>query len=133
MELSKINIEGCPAGIKLLSTDNFDTWLFSIEVLGESLYQVYIFKLMFRFNTNYPISAPAVQFVIDHTAEAPIHLICTSILGTEWSPVLSMSAVCIMLQSMLTSCKVKEQPVDIDKYIWTMPDNLRKVHVLLFQ
>ncbi|KAI6020295.1 hypothetical protein BKA83DRAFT_4056318, partial [Pisolithus microcarpus] len=30
--------------------------------------------------------------------------ICTSILGTEWSPVLSVSAVCITLQSMLAFC-----------------------------
>ena len=32
--------------------------------------------------------------------------ICASILGTEWSPVLSVSAVCVTLQSMLASCKV---------------------------
>lgn len=55
-ELSEIHTEGCPcgnsvspnvahpftpqhAGIKLLSADDFETWFFSIEVLGESLYQ----------------------------------------------------------------------------------------------
>jgi hypothetical protein len=27
-------------GITLLSADDFETWFFSIEVLGESLYQV---------------------------------------------------------------------------------------------
>ncbi|KIK21068.1 hypothetical protein PISMIDRAFT_681782 [Pisolithus microcarpus 441] len=136
-ELSEINVEGCPAGIKLLSADNFDTWLFSIEVLGESLYQGEVFKLMFRFDTNYPISAPAVQFVIDQTTEAPIHPhiysnghICASILGTEWSPVLSVSAVCVTLQSMLASCKVRVlfRPVDNDRYVRTAPDNPKKTH-----
>ena len=56
-ELQEINTEGCPvgtsrtrvsppsdwvfdAGIKLLSADDFETWLFSIEVMGESQYQV---------------------------------------------------------------------------------------------
>ncbi|KAI6023231.1 hypothetical protein BKA83DRAFT_4225898 [Pisolithus microcarpus] len=32
-----------------------------------------VFKLMFRFDANYPISAAAVQFVTDQTAEASIH------------------------------------------------------------
>lgn len=56
-ELSEIHAEGCPCGssfclnlahvftpqhvgINLLSADDFETWFFSIEVLGESLYQV---------------------------------------------------------------------------------------------
>ncbi|KAG6371556.1 hypothetical protein JVT61DRAFT_9262 [Boletus reticuloceps] len=55
-ELSEIHTEGCPCGnifwlnvahlftsqrtgIKLISADDFETWFFSIEVLGESLYQ----------------------------------------------------------------------------------------------
>lgn len=33
--------------------------------------------------------------------------ICASILGNEWSPVLSVIAVCVTLQSMLASCKVR--------------------------
>lgn len=28
---------------------------------------------MFRFDNTYPISAPAVQFVVDDTHKAPIH------------------------------------------------------------
>jgi hypothetical protein len=36
----------------------------------------------------------------------PISKICASILGNEWSPVLSVTAVCVTLQSMLASCKV---------------------------
>jgi len=28
---------------------------------------------MFRFDNTYPISAPAVQFVVDETHKAPIH------------------------------------------------------------
>jgi hypothetical protein len=34
--------------------------------------------------------------------------ICASILGNEWSPVLSVISVCVTLQSMLASCKKKE-------------------------
>jgi len=55
-ELNEIQAEGCPTGVSclsakrsdltlapgitLLSADDFETWFFSIEVLGESLYQV---------------------------------------------------------------------------------------------
>ena len=28
---------------------------------------------MFRFDSTYPISAPAVQFVVDDTHKAPVH------------------------------------------------------------
>lgn len=31
------------------------------------------FLLMFRFDDTYPISAPAVQFVVDDTHKAPVH------------------------------------------------------------
>ncbi|KAG8220181.1 hypothetical protein J3R82DRAFT_1214 [Butyriboletus roseoflavus] len=48
---------------------------------------------MFRFDANYPISSPAVQFVVDQSIQAPIHPhvysnghICASILGTEVVP-----------------------------------------------
>ncbi|KAG2132362.1 ubiquitin-conjugating enzyme/RWD-like protein [Suillus clintonianus] len=132
-ELSEIQTEGCPTGITLLSADNFETWYFSIEILGESLYQGEVFKLMFRFDPSYPISAPAVQFVVNQESTAPVHPhvysnghICASILGTEWSPVLSVSAVCVTLQSMLASCKSKERPVDNDRYVRYAPDNPKK-------
>lgn len=56
-ELQEIQTEGCPVGkfythislpsgrvfgvgIKVLKADDFETWLFSIEVMGESQYQV---------------------------------------------------------------------------------------------
>jgi len=132
-ELVEINTEGCPVGINLLKADDFETWLFSIEVKGESLYQDEVFTLKFRFDAQYPISSPAVQFVVEPQKQAPIHPhvysnghICASILGNEWSPVLSVVAVCVTLQSMLASCKKKERPPDNDRYVRYAPDNPKK-------
>lgn len=132
-ELREIQGEGCPVGISLLKADDFATWWFSIEVMGESLYQNEAYTLQFRFDSQYPISSPAVQFVVTDGKQAPIHPhvysnghICASILGNEWSPVLSVVAVCVTLQSMLASCKKKERPTDNDRYVRTAPENPKK-------
>ncbi|KAK7468500.1 hypothetical protein VKT23_003006 [Stygiomarasmius scandens] len=132
-ELAEIHSEGCPVGIELVKADDFTCWWFTIEVMGESLYQGEKFTLQFRFDSGYPISSPAVQFVVTDGKQAPIHPhvysnghICASILGNEWSPVLSVVAVCVTLQSMLASCKEKQRPVDNDRYIRHAPDNPKK-------
>jgi len=134
-ELREIKVEGCPVGINLIKADDFSTWLFTVEVMGESLYQGEVHSLQFRFDDNYPISSPAVQFLVNEKdgKHAPIHPhvysnghICASILGNEWSPVLSVVAVCVTLQSMLASCKKKERPVDNDRYVRHAPENPKK-------
>jgi len=132
-ELREIQNEGCPVGIELVEAEDFSTWLLSVEVMGESLYQNEKHVLKFRFDSQYPISSPAVQFLVGDGRETPIHPhvysnghICASILGNEWSPVLSVTAVCVTLQSMLASCKKKERPADNDRYVRTAPDNPKK-------
>lgn len=75
-----------------MKAEDFSTWLFTIEVMGESLYPVSepfppsclyvigcnspqgeVYTLQFRFDTSYPISSPAVQFVVTDGKEAPVH------------------------------------------------------------
>ncbi|KAF8887744.1 ubiquitin-conjugating enzyme/RWD-like protein [Infundibulicybe gibba] len=133
-ELNEIKSEGCPVGITLIKADDFATWWFTIEVMGESLYQGEVHTLQFRFDASYPISSPAVQFVVTEGRVSPIHPhvysnghICASILGNEWSPVLSVVAVCVTLQSMLASCKVGQYPpIDNDRYVRHAPENPKK-------
>ncbi|KAL4254495.1 Ubiquitin-conjugating enzyme/RWD-like protein [Abortiporus biennis] len=132
-ELADIKNHGTPTGITLLKADDFETWYLTLEVLGESLYKGEVFALKFRFEPGYPISSPAVQFVVDDKFRAPLHPhvysnghICASILGTEWSPVLSVISVCITLQSMLASCKDKKRPPDNDRYVAHAPENPKK-------
>lgn len=136
-ELTEIKTQGLPEGLSLLSAEDMQSWLFSIEVLGHSLYEGEVFALKFKFDSTYPFSAPAVTFVVDKTYTPPIHPhvysnghICASILGDDWSPSLSVSAVCITLQSMLASCKKKERPQGNDSYVRTAPENPKKTRFL---
>ncbi|KZS90287.1 UBC-like protein [Sistotremastrum niveocremeum HHB9708] len=126
-ELRELSLE-CPTGIKILSANDFHTWRLSIEVMGDSLYQGQVFALQFIFDAQYPIASPEVTFVSDEHYKAPIHPhvysnghICASILGTEWSPILSVAAVCVTMQSMLASCKKLERPPDNDRYVRHAP------------
>jgi len=132
-ELKEIHNDGCPVGINLLRADDFQEWLLSIEVMGESPFKGEVYTLKFLFDAQYPISSPTVVFVVDEEQKAPMHPhvysnghICASILGNEWSPVLSVTAVCITLQSMLASCKKKELPPDNDRYIRSAPSNPKR-------
>ncbi|KIP04064.1 hypothetical protein PHLGIDRAFT_110093 [Phlebiopsis gigantea 11061_1 CR5-6] len=133
-ELRDLQTQGTPIGIVLLQADDFQTWKLSIEVLGNTLYQGEKFALRFQFDSSYPITPPAVTFVADGEYNAPMHPhvysnghICASILGNEWSPVLTVAAVCITLQSMLASCKVSCSPPDDQRYVLHAPADPRKV------
>ncbi|KAG8931423.1 hypothetical protein FRC03_011397 [Tulasnella sp. 419] len=138
-ELTELNgVKGTPpAGIQLVQADDFETWILSIEVLGESLYQGEVFHLSFKFGPRYPIDSPTVMFVVDDAHKAPIHphvysngMICASILGNEWSPVLSVSAVCLTLQSMLASCKEKRLPHDNAVFLSRNPKDPKKIRFM---
>ncbi|KAG8907483.1 hypothetical protein FRB99_004059 [Tulasnella sp. 403] len=138
-ELNELNGQrgSPPAGIKLLKAEDWKTWRVQLEVLGESLYKGETFALEFRFGSRYPIESPAVVFVVDDTYKAPVHphvyssgLICASILGNEWSPVLSVTAVCLTLQSMLASCKEKKLPEGNDAFVKTAPTDPKKVRFI---
>ncbi|QRV91586.1 ubiquitin-conjugating enzyme [Ceratobasidium sp. AG-Ba] len=55
--------KGPPTGIRLINTDDLKTWILSIEVLGESVYESEIFALRFTFTDRYPMESPEVVFV----------------------------------------------------------------------
>ncbi|KAJ3517637.1 hypothetical protein NLJ89_g386 [Agrocybe chaxingu] len=101
-ELREIQSEGCPVGITLVDASDFSKWLFTIEVMGNSQYQGEAYTLQFRFDAQYPISSPAVQFVVTDGKEAPVH------------------------PHVYSNGHKKERPADNDRYVRTAPDNPKK-------
>eukprot|EP01116_Phalansterium_solitarium_P006726 TRINITY_DN19081_c0_g1_i1.p1 TRINITY_DN19081_c0_g1~~TRINITY_DN19081_c0_g1_i1.p1 ORF type:complete len:152 (-),score=27.50 TRINITY_DN19081_c0_g1_i1:213-668(-) len=111
-----------PPGISLREgPENLQRWL--IDVLGakDTIYEGEKFQLQFTFGPQYPLESPEVVFI---GKDVPVHPhiysnghICLSILYDQWSPALSVSSVCLSIQSMLSSCGIKERPQDDASYV----------------
>ncbi|KAI8369542.1 ubiquitin-conjugating enzyme/RWD-like protein [Radiomyces spectabilis] len=113
--------QNAPVGVTVEEADDFVRWRLRIQGAPKTLYEGEEFKLEFRFTPSYPMEAPEVLFVKPYI---PVHPqiysnghICINILYKDWSPVQTVSQVCLSIQSMLSSCRKKELPPDNDLYI----------------
>lgn len=91
-------------------------WVVEIDAAKGSLYEGQTFQLKFKFNERYPFDSPTVTF-IGHSIPEHSHIysnghICLSILSDDWTPALSVQAVCLSILSMLSSATKKERPPD---------------------
>lgn len=69
---SDLRVKGLPEGFSIIKADDFQEWQFSIEVLGNSLYQGDRFALRFRFSDTYPMESPEVVFMVTDGYKAPV-------------------------------------------------------------
>uniref|UniRef100_A0A1I7YRM2 N-terminal E2 ubiquitin-conjugating enzyme n=1 Tax=Steinernema glaseri TaxID=37863 RepID=A0A1I7YRM2_9BILA len=117
-----VNVEDCTA--------NLFVWTVEVEGAENTLYAGERFQLQFSFSDQYPFSSPQVVFTGDNIPVHP-HIysnghICLSILSDDWTPALSVQAVCLSIVSMLSSCKEKKHPPDNAIYVRTCAKNPNK-------
>ncbi|CAF4993763.1 unnamed protein product [Rotaria sp. Silwood1] len=108
----KLLTENPTPGIRVVE-DFTDMRKIRIDIEGApgTLYDGEKFQLLFKFSDQYPFDSPQVTFI---GSNIPLHPhiysnghICLSILTDDWSPALSINAVCLSILSMLSSCKDK--------------------------
>jgi len=110
--------------------NNISLWLVKMVGSQDTLYAGESLTLQFKFSSNYPFDSPEVTFVGDNIPVHP-HVysnghICLSILTDDWSPALSVQAVCLSIVSMLSSCKEKKRPPDDMFYVKTCSKSPKK-------
>ncbi|KAJ1664854.1 hypothetical protein IW140_003923 [Coemansia sp. RSA 1813] len=110
-ELGQMSKSSHGSHVRLVNCEKMDLW--SVAILGAegTLYAGEEFRLQFRFPADYPLESPEVVFV---GKRVPVHPhvysnghICLSILYQQWSPALTVEAVCLSILSMLSSCTHK--------------------------
>lgn len=86
------------------SKDDPFHWTATIKGPSESPYQHGMFFLSIRFPTDYPFKPPKVTFStkIYHPNISSKGEICLDILGTQWSPVLTVSKILLSISSLLS-------------------------------
>uniref|UniRef100_A0A0K0F2T4 N-terminal E2 ubiquitin-conjugating enzyme n=1 Tax=Strongyloides venezuelensis TaxID=75913 RepID=A0A0K0F2T4_STRVS len=122
-----------PKGVQLLEPPmTSDLRSLNIVLFGapNTLYDGEHFELQFQFNEHYPFHCPQVTFIGENIPVHP-HVysnghICLSTLSDDWTPALSISAICLSILSMLSSCKKKERPRDNAIYVKTCNKNPNK-------
>ncbi|KAJ2549501.1 ubiquitin-conjugating enzyme E2 W [Coemansia sp. RSA 1933] len=113
-ELHQMTTSSHGSHIQIVCCEQMDLW--NVDIVGAegTLYAGEVFTLRFRFPTEYPLVSPEVVFVGENVPVHP-HVysnghICLSILYQQWSPALTVEAVCLSILSMLSSCTQKERP-----------------------
>jgi len=110
--------------------NELNMWNVKLTGAQGTLYEGENLLLQFKFGPKYPFDSPEVTFAGENIPVHP-HVysnghICLSILTDDWSPALSVQAVCLSIISMLSSCKEKKRPPDNAFYVKTCSKNPKK-------
>lgn len=105
-----------PANCELeVNPKNIRIWIITMKGVQNTIYENEVFKLKVIFPSEYPLKPPIVFFLQPCPRHCHVYSngdICMSLLGTDWTPSLTISSISTAILSMLSEAKVKSLPVD---------------------
>ncbi|KAG5192058.1 ubiquitin-conjugating enzyme/RWD-like protein [Tribonema minus] len=106
-----------PEGCQVSVGKSLKVWIITITGAKGTIFEGEKFKLRVGFPENYPLKPPSVYFLQDPPPPEHEHVytngdICLSLLGKDWTPNLTASALALSILSMLSSAKEKRRPAD---------------------
>jgi ubiquitin-protein ligase len=92
------------SGIDIETPSDIMTWNATITGPSDSPYENGIFKMLIRFNDEYPVKSPSVKFLTPmfHPNIYRDGKICIDILQAEWSPAQNVRTILLSILSLLT-------------------------------
>lgn len=107
-DITKDPPSDCSAGLS--DSGSLSNWTGTIHGPSGTCYEGGIFELSIKFPQDYPFKPPTVKFVtpIYHPNISKNGEICLDILGSQWSPALTISKVLLSICSLLTEPNPKD-------------------------
>jgi ubiquitin-conjugating enzyme E2 W len=117
-ELSKFQSDGISSGLSVVVISPSE-WRVHFVGAEDTIYAGEPYSLQVHFTNEYPMDSPIVLFNAPSPQHEHIYTnghICLNILGSDWSPALTVMSICLSILSMLSSAKVKCRPDGDDRY-----------------
>uniref|UniRef100_A0A0G4GVI6 UBC core domain-containing protein n=1 Tax=Chromera velia CCMP2878 TaxID=1169474 RepID=A0A0G4GVI6_9ALVE len=108
-------IKSPPPNCRVSVGSNLRAWIITIKGVEGTLYEKETYKLKVVFPDEYPLVPPSVYFLRPAPRHPHVYTngdICLNLLGTDWKPTLTVSAIALAILSMLSSAKEKKIPLD---------------------
>jgi ubiquitin-conjugating enzyme E2 W len=96
-----------------------DVWHVTFVGAPATVYAGEQYTLRIRFTPEYPFDSPEVVFLGPSPEHCHIYSnghICLNILGTDWTPALTVRSIVMSILSMMSSATRKERPEDDVRY-----------------
>ena len=119
-EEEKFRKEGSEAEGLQLQVMGEDVWHVTFTGAENTVYAGERYTLRIRFTPQYPFDSPEVVFLLPSPEHCHIYSnghICLNILGSDWTPALTVRSIVLSILSMMSSAQRKERPQDNDRYV----------------